>query len=111
MDICGDMAMELDLAHVRKRHCMDDIGEFPNSKRTCRGLENLTNGDGILLNQLNECDMVYLQMQMAANKDSFQTLTPQRHQNMVVPGSMGSGQPCPRCIAGESGHINHILGL
>ncbi|XP_041426828.1 uncharacterized protein LOC121396205 isoform X2 [Xenopus laevis] len=91
MDICGEMAMEMDLAHMRKRHCMDEIGEYPTSKRMCRGLENITNGGGILLNQLNECDMVYLQMQMAANKNSFQTVTPQRPQNTV-------------------GHINHILG-
>ncbi|XP_041424550.1 uncharacterized protein LOC121395340 isoform X2 [Xenopus laevis] len=102
MDICGDVAMEMDLAHVRKRHCMDEIGEYPSSKRACRGLENIANGGGVLLNQLNECDMVYLQMQMATNKNPFQALTPQRHQNMLPLQVHGGVQPCPRCIAGES---------
>ncbi|XP_061856723.1 uncharacterized protein C10orf143 homolog [Colius striatus] len=26
-------------------------------------------------------------------------------------GSRGTAQPCPRCIAGESGHFSHILGF
>ncbi|KAM6416049.1 uncharacterized protein C10orf143 homolog [Rhynochetos jubatus] len=26
-------------------------------------------------------------------------------------GSRGTAQPCPRCMAGESGHFNHILGF
>ncbi|KAM3666570.1 uncharacterized protein C10orf143 homolog [Ammospiza maritima maritima] len=25
-------------------------------------------------------------------------------------GSKGISQPCPRCVAGESGHFSHILG-
>ncbi|XP_063261151.1 uncharacterized protein C10orf143 homolog [Prinia subflava] len=35
-----------------------------------------------------------------------------RHSSMISEnhGSKGTSQPCPRCVAGESGHFSHILG-
>ncbi|XP_063290173.1 uncharacterized protein C10orf143 homolog [Pelobates fuscus] len=117
MEVCEDMTVDLPLANLRKRQCMGDMTEHPNSKRQCTSLGSIANGNGVLYNQFNDCDMVYWQMQMSmAKKEPVSEFVPQSENNMdYMPvenhGRSSSAQQCPRCIAGESGHINHILGL
>ncbi|XP_053306183.1 uncharacterized protein C10orf143-like isoform X2 [Spea bombifrons] len=117
MEVCEDMSMELQFCNMRKRQCMGDVAEHPNNKRQCTGLGSLANGDGLLFNQFNECDMLYWQMQISTEQTkSMPGLVPKPEIQMDCMAfenqeSGASTQPCQRCIAGESGHINHILGL
>ncbi|XP_040292485.1 uncharacterized protein C10orf143 homolog [Bufo bufo] len=109
MEMCEDMVIDLNMVNMRKRQCMDAVLDHPLNKRTCQGLEGFSNANGVLL---SDYDMVYWQAEVKepANgfvpKDGVQQscMPPQNPQNV-------SPQICPRCIAGESGHINHILGL
>ncbi|XP_037997266.1 uncharacterized protein C10orf143 homolog [Motacilla alba alba] len=80
----------------------------PECKRACRLLDTFPGQAGA---QLVDCAM---------DLDSRQSLLPEpapwaarTKQNPVVldnHGSKGIPQPCPRCVAGESGHFSHILG-
>ncbi|KAM8924610.1 uncharacterized protein C10orf143 homolog [Pelodytes ibericus] len=115
MNICEDM--DLQLSNMKKRECMGDILEHPNSKRQCLDLDNIANGNGLLFNQLNECKMVCLQMQIS-KEQSMQEMVP-KPENHTHFGNMPFGndqtksctQACPRCMAGESGHLRHVLGF
>ncbi|XP_059708232.1 uncharacterized protein C10orf143 homolog [Haemorhous mexicanus] len=81
----------------------------PECKRVCRLLDTLP---GEAAAQLMDCAM---------DLDSRQKLLPgsapwaaKTKQNSLVlenHGSKGISQPCPRCVAGESGHFSHILGF
>ncbi|XP_041317060.1 uncharacterized protein C10orf143 homolog [Pyrgilauda ruficollis] len=78
-------------------------------KRVCRLLGTAAGEAGA---QLVGCAM---------DQDSRQKLLPdsapwaaKTKQNSVIlenHGSKGISQPCPRCVAGESGHFSHILGF
>ncbi|XP_058666248.1 uncharacterized protein C10orf143 homolog [Ammospiza nelsoni] len=80
----------------------------PECKRLCRLLDTIP---GQAAAQLRDCAM---------DLDPRQKLLPdsapwaaKAKQNSVVlenHGSKGISQPCPRCVAGESGHFSHILG-
>ncbi|KAM4636881.1 uncharacterized protein C10orf143 homolog [Discoglossus pictus] len=107
MEVCEDMSVDLQI-NLRKRQYMEDLLEHPN-KRTCNGLVSITNGNGILHHQLNECSLVYWEMPALPQKNPLPEHIPKTEVQM---DSMNySSAPCPRCMAGESGHINHILGL
>ncbi|KAM5142269.1 uncharacterized protein ACMZJ9_016211 isoform 2-T2 [Mantella aurantiaca] len=117
MEVCEDMSVDPEVVNMRKRHCMDGVLDHPLNKRTCHGLQSLTNGNGVLLTTMTDCGMTFWQMEVSNGRREpinglvFQDVTqpdimpPQNHQNVVSP------QVCQRCMAGESGHINHILGL
>nr|XP_031361169.1 uncharacterized protein C10orf143 homolog [Lonchura striata domestica] len=78
-------------------------------KRVCQLLDTIPREAGA---QLVSCAM---------DVDSRQKLPPdsapwaaRTKQNSVIlenHGSNGISQPCPRCVAGESGHFSHILGF
>ncbi|KAF2978436.1 hypothetical protein EK904_005028 [Melospiza melodia maxima] len=80
--------------------------ELTQKKRLCRLLDTIP---GQAAAQLRDCAM---------DLDPRQKLLPDSapwaaKQNSVVlenHGSKGISQPCPRCVAGESGHFSHILG-
>ncbi|OWK51017.1 hypothetical protein RLOC_00006141 [Lonchura striata] len=81
----------------------------PECKRVCQLLDTIPREAGA---QLVSCAM---------DVDSRQKLPPdsapwaaRTKQNSVIlenHGSNGISQPCPRCVAGESGHFSHILGF
>ncbi|XP_075468325.1 uncharacterized protein C10orf143 homolog [Ascaphus truei] len=116
MEVCEDMAVHMEMANMRKRQYVEDIGAHPNNKRICKGLESIANGNGILLNPVNDCNTVYWQMQISPDKAFMQELVSESDMQLSCAPfhnheSGGSSQPCQRCMAGESGHINHILGI
>ncbi|KAM9379875.1 uncharacterized protein C10orf143 homolog [Phaethornis superciliosus] len=78
----------------------------PERKRACKPLETIPKEAGV---HLTDCAM---------ELDSKQKISPdwatKTKQNSMIfenHGSRGTAQPCPRCIAGESGHFSHILGF
>ncbi|KAM6106080.1 uncharacterized protein C10orf143 homolog [Pterocles gutturalis] len=83
--------------------------EEPERKRACKPLETIPREPDVPL------------MDCAMELDSKQKISPdggpwaaKTKQNSVIfehHRSRGTAQPCPRCIAGESGHFNHILGF
>ncbi|KYO43924.1 uncharacterized protein C10orf143 homolog isoform X2 [Alligator mississippiensis] len=87
----------------------------PERKRACKSLETLPNESGAHC-QLNKCTMDYWTMELDSKQEGFPEQcipqTTEEKQNSVIfqnHGSRSTTQPCPRCIAGESGHFNHIL--
>ncbi|XP_053547715.1 uncharacterized protein C10orf143 homolog [Bombina bombina] len=114
MEVCEEISM---VNNMRKRQCMDDVMEQSHNKRACKGLNGIRNGNGILVHPLNECDLIYWQVQLSQDKNTSthefisKMEVQQNSMNFQNYGNAGSSQPCQRCIAGESGHINHILGL
>lgn len=111
MEMCEDMVVDLNVVNFRKRQCMDTVLDHPLNKRTCQGLETFANS-----NLLNDYEMVYWQAEVVpgvkepingfvSNGGIQQHCMPPQNPQRVPP------QICPRCIAGESGHINHILRL
>ncbi|XP_051657197.1 uncharacterized protein C10orf143 homolog [Manacus candei] len=81
----------------------------PERKRVCKLLESIP---GEANGYLMDCTM---------ELDSRQKLSPDcgpwaakpKQNSMILEnhGSKGAAQPCPRCIAGESGHFSHIMGF
>ncbi|XP_064370477.1 uncharacterized protein C10orf143 homolog [Dromaius novaehollandiae] len=81
----------------------------PERKRVCKQLETIP----------SEADVCFIDCAMEL--DSKQKVSAdcvlqaaKTHQDSMIfenHGSRGTAQPCPRCIAGESGHFNHILGF
>ncbi|XP_046708896.1 uncharacterized protein si:ch211-221j21.3 [Silurus meridionalis] len=76
-----------------EQHCQWDS----QAKKACTGLESCIEV---------RCDVV-----MDSPMDSWDT-----HQNgananahLTRMGFVAAQQPCPRCMAGEPGHINHIM--
>ncbi|KAM3913820.1 uncharacterized protein C10orf143 homolog [Leptodactylus fuscus] len=110
MEMCEDMAVDLNVVNMRKRQCMDAVIDHPLNKRTCQGLDRFANTNGVLL---NDYDMVCWQAEVAPNVNQpVNGCVPNGgiQQHCMLPQNP-SPQICPRCMAGESGHINHILGL
>ncbi|XP_077114546.1 uncharacterized protein LOC143769668 [Ranitomeya variabilis] len=110
MEMCEDMVVDLNVANLRKRQCMDASIDHPLNKRTCQGLESYTNG--VLL---NDYDMVCWQAEVAPVKEPVNGFVPnggiQQHCMPLQKAQTETPQICLRCMAGESGHINHILPL
>ncbi|XP_077311644.1 uncharacterized protein LOC143930874 [Lithobates pipiens] len=118
MEVCEDMAVDLEVVNMRKRQCMDGVLDHPLNKRACHGLQSMTNGNGVLLSPMADCDMAYWQMEISngrreqVNGFIFKEVTqPTIMPPQICQQSVISPQTCQRCMAGESGHINHILGL
>ncbi|XP_069835037.1 uncharacterized protein C10orf143 homolog [Dendropsophus ebraccatus] len=113
MEMCEDMVVDLNVVNMRKRQCMDTVMDHPLNKRTCQGLESFANANGHLLKNF---EMVYWQAEVAANMtEPVNGFVPNGgvQQHCLPPQNPhnASLQTCPRCMAGESGHINHIMGL
>lgn len=99
-------ALPLALAVRGRRGALGPGGNGePECKRVCRLLDSIPQEAGA---QLVDCAM---------DLDSRQKFLPDSapwaaKQNPVIlanHGSKGTSQPCPRCVAGESGHFSHIL--
>ncbi|XP_027675373.1 uncharacterized protein C10orf143 homolog isoform X2 [Chelonia mydas] len=112
--------MELLALHTRRRRGAlvppESAGE-PERKRVCKSLEPIPN-ESDFCHQLNECAMDYWTMELDSKQkgttEQFIPQTPKEKPNSMIfqnHGSKGTAQPCPRCIAGESGHFNHIMGF
>ncbi|XP_074856550.1 uncharacterized protein C10orf143 homolog isoform X2 [Carettochelys insculpta] len=111
--------MELQALHARRRRgalLLHEPGD-PERKRVCKSLETFPN-ESEFCQQLNECAMDYWTMELdSKQKSSIEQFIPQttkEKQNSMIfqnHGGKGNAQPCQRCIAGESGHFNHIVGL
>ncbi|KAK6487340.1 hypothetical protein HHUSO_G8490 [Huso huso] len=98
----------------KRRHEVEDLGEWENlnqpTKRFCGGLESCIQFDNAAANdQLGECPMDTWNMQQPVSSHDPRSKTANQHSSMVYANGSGSVQPCLRCMAGESGHINHIV--
>ncbi|XP_029886175.1 uncharacterized protein C10orf143 homolog [Aquila chrysaetos chrysaetos] len=81
----------------------------PEPKRACKPLETIPNeADARLIDCAMELDS---KQKISADCDPWATKTKQNSMIFENHGSRGTAQPCPRCIAGESGHFSHILGF
>ncbi|XP_075011400.1 uncharacterized protein C10orf143 homolog [Calonectris borealis] len=81
----------------------------PERKRACKPLETIPNeADARLIDCAMELDS---KQKISADCGPWATKTKQNSMIFENHGSRGTAQPCPRCIAGESGHFNHILGF
>lgn len=97
---------------------MDCISPMQNKRRHSGELEQRHNQPKRLCNGLGGCGRVENGAVMEAPMDTWdsQNHSPQNEQSASVPGMQvlpapgrGAGQYCPRCMAGEPGHINHIM--
>ncbi|KAM9549495.1 uncharacterized protein C10orf143 homolog [Guaruba guarouba] len=85
-----------------------DPGE-PERKRACKQLETIPNeAETHLLGCAMELDS---KQKISSDCGPWATKTKQNSMVFENHGSRGTAQPCPRCIAGESGHFNHILSF
>ncbi|XP_064001396.1 uncharacterized protein C10orf143 homolog [Pogoniulus pusillus] len=83
--------------------------EEPERKRLCKPLEPLPNQAGALL---IDCAVeVDSNQKISACCGPWAAKPKQNSVSFENQGSRGTAQPCPRCMAGESGHFNHILGF
>ncbi|XP_068807494.1 uncharacterized protein C10orf143 homolog isoform X2 [Struthio camelus] len=78
-------------------------------KRICKQLETIPNEADVCF---IDCAME-LDSKQKVSTDCFPQAAKAKQDAMIFEnhGSRGTAQPCPRCIAGESGHFNHILGF
>ncbi|XP_065602957.1 uncharacterized protein C10orf143 homolog [Cyrtonyx montezumae] len=84
-----------------------ELGE-PERKRVCKPLEAFPNEvDARLIDCAMELDS---KQKVSSSCAPWATKTKQNSVIFENQGSRGTSQPCPRCIAGESGHFSHILG-
>ncbi|XP_069467548.1 uncharacterized protein C10orf143 homolog [Ambystoma mexicanum] len=108
----------MDFVCVQKRRLDKESTGHPNHKKVCQGLESAPKENCGLFQPLNECFMDYWDMHFSTNPEAsahegfleneMETQSSVIFQNHESKVSVPS---CPRCIAGESGHINHILRL
>ncbi|XP_061202747.1 uncharacterized protein C10orf143 homolog [Neopsephotus bourkii] len=81
----------------------------PERKRACKRLETIPNEtETRLLGYAMELDS---KQQISSDCGPWATKAKQNSMVFENHGSRGTAQPCPRCIAGESGHFNHILSF
>ncbi|XP_043109095.1 uncharacterized protein si:ch211-221j21.3 isoform X2 [Puntigrus tetrazona] len=96
---------------------MDCISPMQNKRRHSGDLEQRHNQSKRLCNGLGGCGRVEYGAVMETPMDTWdgQNHSPQNGHSASVPGTVlpapgrGAGQHCPRCMAGEPGHINHIM--
>ncbi|KAI1886992.1 hypothetical protein AGOR_G00201460 [Albula goreensis] len=93
---------------MRRHEDLEDPGHFHNAKRLCNGFGN--HGQ-VEYGAVAESPMETWENQ----QQGFQNVNAVMNHhdpNMVYAAQAGaSPQMCPRCMAGESGHINHIMGF
>ncbi|XP_064922769.1 uncharacterized protein C10orf143 homolog [Columba livia] len=83
--------------------------EEPERKRARRPVETIAReADAFLVGCAMELDS---KQKISADWAPWAAKTKQNSVIFENRGGGGTAQPCPRCIAGESGHLNHILGL
>ncbi|KAM6306255.1 uncharacterized protein C10orf143 homolog [Aegotheles albertisi] len=81
----------------------------PERKRVCKPLETIPSEAGA---RLIDCAMeLDSKQKTSTNCGPWITKTKQNSMIFENHGSRCTAQPCPRCIAGESGHFSHILGF
>ncbi|KAM6265809.1 uncharacterized protein C10orf143 homolog [Porphyrio hochstetteri] len=81
----------------------------PERKRACKPLETIPNQPDA---RLGDCAMeLDLRRKISTDSGPWATKTKQNSTIFENHGSRGAAQPCPRCIAGESGHFSHILSF
>ncbi|XP_050979654.1 uncharacterized protein C10orf143 isoform X1 [Labeo rohita] len=92
---------------------MDCIRTMQNKRRHSGELEQWQNQTKRQCNGLGGCGQV---MDTPMDTWDAQNHSPQNGHNTSVPGMQvlpapgrGAGQHCPRCMAGEPGHISHIM--
>ncbi|XP_074643090.1 uncharacterized protein LOC141900207 [Tubulanus polymorphus] len=85
--------------HVVKRPCYDMLGVHER-------LMDVNESDHAMdIEYDNSAENVHLN---CTSNSSLQTVTPSHNQALLnTPAEIDSRQ-CPRCLAGESGHITHI---
>ncbi|XP_064320461.1 uncharacterized protein C10orf143 homolog isoform X1 [Phalacrocorax carbo] len=83
--------------------------EEPERKRACKLLEAVPNEADA---RLTECAME-LESKQKISTDVGPWAAKAKQNSVIFEnhGNRGTAQPCPRCIAGESGHFSHILGF
>ncbi|XP_074448131.1 uncharacterized protein C10orf143 homolog isoform X2 [Larus michahellis] len=78
-------------------------------RRACKPSETIPNeADAHLIDCAMELDS---KQKISADCCPWATKTKQNSMIFENHVSRGTAQPCPRCIAGESGHFSHILGF
>ncbi|XP_053805297.1 uncharacterized protein C10orf143 homolog isoform X1 [Vidua chalybeata] len=78
-------------------------------KRVCRLLDTIPREAAA---QLVDCAMdVDSRQKLLPDSAPWAAKTKQNSMILENHGSKGISQPCPRCVAGESGHFSHILGF
>ncbi|XP_075280054.1 uncharacterized protein C10orf143 homolog isoform X2 [Opisthocomus hoazin] len=83
--------------------------EAEPERRACKLLETLPHeADARLIDCAMEMDS---KQNVSADCGPWATKTKQNSMIFENRGSRGAAQPCPRCIAGESGHFSHILSF
>ncbi|XP_051968579.1 uncharacterized protein C10orf143-like isoform X3 [Xyrauchen texanus] len=99
---------------------MDCISPMQNKRRRSGELEQWHTESKRLCSRLGGCDQVEYGAVMDTPMDTWDppNHSPQNGhggnghvpsmQVLAAPGR-GAGQGCPRCMAGEPGHINHIM--
>ncbi|XP_074731647.1 uncharacterized protein C10orf143 homolog [Strix uralensis] len=81
----------------------------PERKRACKPSETIPNEtDACLVDCAMELDS---KQKISPDYGPWPPKTKQNSMIFENHGSRGAAQPCPRCIAGESGHFSHILGF
>ncbi|TRZ18950.1 hypothetical protein HGM15179_008145 [Zosterops borbonicus] len=79
----------------------------PECKRVCRLLDTIPREAGA---QLLDCAMdLDPRQKFLPDSAPWAAKTKQNSTILENHGSKGTSQPCPRCVAGESGHFSHIL--
>lgn len=112
------MSVQMDFMCSQKRRLGEQAEGHPIHKRVCKEVESVQKENGGLFHPLKECLLGYWDMQLSPRQensaqDHFLRNVTEQHSSAIFQNheSSVSVQPCLRCIAGESGHINHILGL
>ncbi|XP_065495568.1 uncharacterized protein C10orf143 homolog [Caloenas nicobarica] len=81
----------------------------PERKRACKPVETIPKeADAFLIGCAMELDS---KQKISTDWGPRPAKTKQNSVIFENHGSRGTAQPCPRCIAGESGHFSHILGF
>ncbi|XP_060096812.1 uncharacterized protein C10orf143 homolog [Heteronotia binoei] len=85
----------------------------PERKRICKSLE--TSPQDIICHLPRKCPVDYWNMEEEKKpKDLFSPqIMKEKTKSMIFPDNetITTARPCPRCIAGEPGHLGHIMGL
>ncbi|XP_071420105.1 uncharacterized protein C10orf143 homolog [Pithys albifrons albifrons] len=93
----------------RRGQCGPGGAGEPERKRVCQLLESIPREAGA---HLVDCAMELDARQKPAPAcGPWAEKTKQNSMTLENHGSKGAAQPCPRCVAGESGHFSHILGF
>ncbi|XP_069755739.1 uncharacterized protein [Narcine bancroftii] len=99
------------LVRLQKRRLDEQPGDWgpPEQKRSCQGLDgDFQTEHNIPCTQLSWSSIDHQKpVQSARTISSIIGLPSIPKLTFLI--QPGISKPCPRCLAGESGHINHIL--